>query len=324
MNIYALRYTYLACFVACAAVWSACRKDDTGFLPYDQTLDILDMALNGVPSSASTAVIGLTGLSRDTVLNTPSGTRIRLTDTDALFADSSGRVVPCSTCGDLQMVVTEVRRKGDILARQLHTACENGSVLDVTAMVDVRVRCEGRTLNLLKDRNIAVFVVAPQPLDDREMTYEGQYSTANGLLYWRAPKAPAYFAEWVTAGGDVQKGYELVQWELGWMACGRALESPPNLEFCVSLSAPYNVLNTRSYLVFDQANALLRLASRPGTYQYCAAVPKGHPVSVLSLSSINSDFLLGNLKTETGTNSEAILAPVPVETPELLAFLRNL
>jgi hypothetical protein len=324
MSTYPLRYTYLALFAALAAGWSACRKDESGFLPYDQTLDVLDVMLSEVPSSAATAVIGLSGLSRDTVLTTPAGTRIRLTDTDALFADSLGRVVPCSTCGDLEIIITEVRRKGDMLARQLHTACENGSVLDVTAMVNVRVYCEGRALSLLKDRNVAVFVASGQPLDDREMTYQGQFSTAHGLIHWRSPEASAYFAEWVTAGGDVERGYEMVQEQLGWIACGRALEAPSSVGFCVSLSAPYNVRNTRSYLVFEQANALLWLASRPGTYQYCVEAPRGYPVSVLSLSSLNNDFLLGNFKTETGTNTEANLAPVPVETSELLVFLRNL
>jgi hypothetical protein len=324
MLTYLFRYTCLALLAALAAGWSACRKDESGFLPYDQTLDALDMALSAVPSSAATAVIGLSGLSQDTVLTTPAGTRIRLTDTDALFADSLGRVVPCSTCGDLTMVVTEVRRKGDMLSRQLHTACENGSVLDVTAMVDVRVYCEGRALSLLKDRNIAVFVASAQPLDDREMTYQGQFSVLDGLTHWRSPEAPAYFAEWVAASGNVEQGYEMVQGQLGWIACGRAVEVPASLGFCVSLFSPYNVQNTRIYLVFEQANTLLRLASRPGTYQYCVEAPKGYPVSVLSLSNLNNDFLLGNVKTETGTNTEATLAPVPVETSELLAFLRNL
>lgn len=301
-----------------------CRQDEDDFLAYANTLTAVDQLIRQVPDPSIYTAFKLSGNIPDTVLTTGSGMQIQLTDAEHLFADPAGAPVPCSVCDEVLIELTEIRKKGDMVAYRLHTAGDDGSLLDAVAMVEFRASCDGMPLTLLDDR----IVLLRLPVSGASLTeaYRAVVPDADSTVFqWHLPGDPAFFAEWPVQS-TLMKGYELVLNQTGRVACARLLDAPAVSTFCVQLDAPpYNNQNTRIYLIFEGANSVVELQAVPGTSQFCYAfAPLGYPVQVVSLSNTSSGFELGNYKTEIGTNSETPLNPVTVSEQELIDFLRAL
>lgn len=301
-----------------------CRQDEEDFRPYPNTLTAVDQLIRQVPDPSVYTAFRLSGAIPDTVLNTGSGMQIQLTDAENLFADENGAPVPCSVCDEVLIELTEIRKKGDMVAYRLHTAGDDGSLLDAVAVVDFRVSCDGKPLTVLNDRNVLLRL----PVSGASLTeaYRAVFPDVDSTVFkWNLPGEPAFFAEWPVQS-TLLKGYELVLNQTGRVACARLLDAPSVSTFCVQLDAPpYNNQNTRMYLVFEGANSVVELHTVPGTNHFCYDfAPLGYPVQVVSLSNTNSGFELGNYKTEIGTNSETPLDPVIVSEQELIDFLRAL
>jgi hypothetical protein len=302
-----------------------CRKDEDGFRPYERTLDALDQLLTEVPDPSLFTVFTLSGLIPDTLLSTPSGMLLSLTDTENLLTDEGGQPLSSSTCNTLNIEVTEVRKQGDMLARGLHSEAEAGQLLDAVVMVKLRFLCDDTPVKLRTDRIMLLRVpVNTATLDDDYQTYFSSTASDSAFTRWAFPGTPAYFAEW-PVGQNLQKGYELVVDRLGWIACARPVFNSTASTFCVQLDAPYNVQNTRAYLVFEGVNAVAALRAAPGSTAFCyPQAPVGYPVQVISTTKLDSGYELGNFNTEIGTNSETPLTPVSISEQALINFLRTL
>jgi hypothetical protein len=302
-----------------------CRKDEDGFRPYERTLEALDLLLEEVPDPSLFTVFTLSCLIPDTLLSTPSGLLLSLTDTENLLADEAGQSFASSACNTLNIEITEVRKQGDMLARGLHSEAESGKLLDAVAMVKLRFLCDDEPAQLRADRILLLRIPTnTATLDDDYQAYFSSAASDSAFTRWAFPGTPAYFAEW-PVGQGIQKGYELVVNRLGWTACARPFINTAASTFCVQLDAPYNVQNTRAYLVFEGVNAVAELNAAPGSTAFCyPQAPIGYPVQVVSTTKLGSGFELGNFNTEIGTNSETPLKPVSISEQALINFLRTL
>jgi hypothetical protein len=241
---------------------------------------------------------------------------LSLTDTENLLIDEGGQPLTSSTCNTLNIEVTEVRKQGDMLARGLHSEAEEGQLLDAVVMVKLRFLCDDKPVKLRTDRIMLLRVpVNTATLDDDYQTYFSSTASDSAFTRWAFPGTPAYFAEW-PVGQNLQKGYELVVDRLGWIACARPVFNSTASTFCVQLDAPYNVQNTRAYIVFEGVNAVAALRAAPGSTAFCyPQAPVGYPVQVISTTKLDSGYELGNFNTEIGTLSNAAAITISLDLP---------
>ncbi|MEZ4965402.1 MAG: hypothetical protein R2791_09175 [Saprospiraceae bacterium] len=316
--IYALLNT-----VTLAGLWS-CRKDVENFRPYPSTLEAIQQLLDQVPSATSHATFVLSGTVPDTALITPGGVRVFLTDNEHLFSDTDGNPVPCSTCQTLRVEVTEALRKGDIIARGIHTVSTDGSLLESGGMLRVNVSCDGKALQLLPDRKLKIQVPADDPADDM-FVFEG-IMKSDTFGSWADTGLPVFQSDWLAPNQvDVITGYELFSPHLNWINCDRFV-GEPTTSFCVDLPPEFNPENSRVYLVFENMQSIAPLETdlSSGTFCYPMA-PHGFQVRIVSISKTEDGrYWLGNKQTEIGTNATVEVQPQEVQEQQVLNFLKNL
>ncbi len=282
-------------------VFLGCRKDVEVFQPYAPSATELSALLSDrVPHSAAVSTFTLSNLASDKVLETSAGVQVFLVDTDQLFAKAgSGIPVPCSTCPDLKIEVTEVFKKGEILARGLHTISDSGWAFESAGMVQIKAQCNGQALELLPGRTLKVHLPSVNTSDD--FWVFGQGSDTNKA--WKTGFQPVYEAEWPAANGATQRGYELLLSELGWSAAGRFLEGPAS-SFCIQMPIGFGEQNTLSCVVFEDRQVVIPLQFDLGKNLFCfPLMPVGYLIQPIAVSKLGDQFYLGKAQTEVGTNA---------------------
>jgi hypothetical protein len=304
---------------------NACRKDEAYFRPFEASVDDIEQALQQVPAPQASALLSLRNWGSDTIFATPSGTRLFLQNINQLFVNQAGVVVPCSSCADFRLEVTEISQKGDHIARSVPTVlAENGQVIEMGMALQVVARCNGQTLNLAPGQVLRVQVPGLSP-SANNWAYQGLEAGGDFLGWSGSNNQTPTIAAWQLPGsGQVETGLEFSSTGLGWLALGRPLTGAGH-PFCASLPPGYTDENTRAYLVFRNLRAVTALEYDPETKLFCAEnVPAGFPVQVLSISKVGAAYQLGLRDTETADNSRVLLAPETTSEQSILDLLKAL
>lgn len=306
------------------ALWS-CRKDVENFEPYAPSAQDLSTLLAAeIPGPTTHTVFTLQFLNEDKILETPSGLRIFLVDTDHLFAQkSTGNPVLTSTCQDLKVDVTEVLDKKDIVARSLNTVGDNGQLFESGGMVNVTVTCNGELLALLPDRKLKIQVPNASPQTGFFVFDEVKDGNGN-FSKWTQSGQEVFEADWLNNTGTTQHGYELLVQNLGWSAAGKPV-TDPNSMFCVTLPSGFADQNTLAYIVFShqQIVAPLEYTLAQGKFCYPNA-PAGYQVQLMAVSKLGTQYWLGKGQTEIGTNATVPLGTQQMTEEAVLNFVKSL
>jgi hypothetical protein len=320
-NRHIILYALLSALIL-AGDWS-CRKDVKTFRDYPASLADLDPLFAQVPNPASQSIFVLSGIVPDTVLITPGGVRVFLTDTEHLFANASATPVPCSTCQTFKVEVTEVLHRGDMIARALPAVTTDGKVVESQAMVRVNIWCNGQPLDVLPGRNIKIQVPVTQQQSGLT-TFEGQVSQ-DSLTGWQDTGDEVYFADWQSPlTGQTVSGYEIIAKHAGWIDCGRTIQDPVS-SFCIDMPSGFSALNTRAFIVFKNINAVVALTYNADSQKFCFAnAPKGYLVKLVTVSKLGNLYWLGQKETEIGTNATLDLAPQQLDEQAILDKIKSL
>jgi hypothetical protein len=282
----------------------------------------LDPLFSQVPSPVSKSVFVLGGALPDTVLVTQNGVRVFLTDTEHLFANASAAPVPCSTCQTFKVEVTEVTRKGDMIARALTSVSTEGQVIKSEVMVRVNIWCNDQLLDVLPGRDIKIQIPSTTQLPGLK-TYEGQVKQ-DSLSAWKDTGDPVYLADWLGPTGEAVMGYEVIAKHTGWYNCGQTIQDPSS-SFCLNLPTGFSGLNTRAFIVFKNINAVVALTPDPISQQYCFSnAPAGYPVKLVTISKLGGLYWIGQKTTEIGTNVTMDLSPQQLDEQTILNAIKNL
>jgi len=307
-----------------ATVWG-CRKDKEEFHPYVPTQEDLGLLLSQAPDASSHTVFQFGGSIPDTTLTTASGVRVFLADTENLFADDTGAPVPCSTCPNLKVEVTNVLSEGDLIARGMNTeSAADSKMLESVGVVYLKVSCKGKPLALLPNRYVKVQIPASD-IKNSMHVFTGAFNDQDEWLGWTDTNSPAFWAEWpVPAPGTAQTGYEVILPQLGWNNCARPLTEQTS-SFCVTLPDQFTALNTRVFLVFENVRAIAELKGTDNGSQFCfEEAPIGFTVDVVAISKTGGQYWVVRKPWETGNQVQLPLTPQPVTEQEVLAVIKSL
>jgi hypothetical protein len=327
MRTIILPITHILLIALALAGVFGCRKDVEELRPYSASQSELSQLLSQVPNTATRTTFLLSGPLPDTVLTTSSGLRIHLTDTEALFAlTSSGALVPCSSCQQLKIEITEVIRKGDLLARQLPTIDNDNRWLESIGAVSISVTCDGQALNVLPGRNLKIQIPANATQADF-VVFNGQ--TQGGVLkFWTNTQQPVYEAEWPIGNSQIQKGYEILATQTGWVSGQKLLVTNDYGSFCVEMGGQFAAENTQVYVVLKNKQSVIILEAQadPVERKYCFnGAPPGYLVRIVTVSKVGDQYWLGNTETEIGNNGTlTTMLPNKSTAQQIIDFLKNL
>lgn len=296
-----------------------CRKDIEEFQPYAPSAQALGNLLSEqVPSASSQSTFLLNYLSADQMLETPNGTRIFLLDPDHLFVDANtGNSVPCSTCQELKIEVTEVMNKRDILARGLNTVGDSGTLFESGGMIRIVASCSGQALALASDRNLKIQI--PNSNQQSDFFVYNQSSPTQ----WTKNTQEVFEAEWPVSGGT-QLGYELLTKRLDWIACGRPLKNPTS-NLYLELPTGFADQNTLAYMVIKNLQIVAPLKYDLGKNKFfMPKAPVGFQVQLLAVSKLGEQYWLGKTETEIGTNATIPLSTQQMTETAVLNFLKSI
>lgn len=316
------RFIYsLLSTITLAGVWS-CRKDVETFRPYPPTLEAIQQLMQQVPSASTQTTFTLGGIVQDIELATPSGVRLFLTDTEHLFFDADDNPVPCSTCQNFSVKVTEALDKSDIIAYGVPTTTTDGELLESGGMVHVVITCDGKQLKLRPDRKLKIQIPAQNPENDM-LVFSGLMQN-DTFLGWQNTGQEVFQAIWQVAGND-QTGYEILSPHLGWINSDRFVNEPTT-SFCVDLPPNFNSENTVAYIVFKNNRSVAALEIDLADQKFCYDnAPVGFQVRLVTVSkTADGQYWLGNQETEIGTNATVTMAPQQVGEQQMLDFLKSL
>jgi hypothetical protein len=307
--------------LALAGLWS-CRKDEDTFTKYPVSNADFAPLLAQIPGPATKTTFILNNLDKDTLLSTPNGLRIVLTDTDNLFVDASGAPTTCSTCQQFRVEVTEVRRKSDMIARGVPTNSVAGSLLEGPVMVYITAQCNGQSWQLAPGRSVKIQV--PEPIQVNTLKVFNASITNASFDGWSDSGEPVYLADWFSPTlGETVYGYELLSGQLGWVFCAQAIDEP-STPFCVNLPGGFSSENTKVYMILKNNTAIAALVS-DGDALFCFdQAPIGFQVRIVTVSQYAGQYWLGNKETEIGSNGKIGLEPSIKTEQEVLVFLKSL
>ena len=305
------------------AGWS-CRKDVESFRPYSISVDAITAALRQVPATQTTSVLALQNRQADTLFVTPSGVRVFLQNLDGLFSNASGVVVPCSTCSDFKLEITEVKSKGDLLARNANTITSTQEVLESGMTLYLKATCNGEELKLTPGNLLKIQIPAEQPF------FANRLFTCDALLQetfpgWAGTNNSINTVEWALPGGSaVQSGYQILTPSLHWLCAGRRLEEVSG-SYCLELPLGFSDQNTKAYMVFKSFHSVVPLQYDPTDFQFCTpAVPQGFPIQLITISKLGNQYWVASKDSETGGNNSATAKPFKMTEQQLIDFIRNL
>jgi hypothetical protein len=300
-----------------------CRKDVDTFTPYgDSVPEIKQFLSENIKSTNATTTFYFSRAIPDTILTTPNNVRIWMYDTENIFQDEAGLAVPCSTCDDLKVEVTEYLKKSDMLANDITTASD-GTLLESGGMIKLRITCNNLPLKLRTNEYIRVQLPVENETDllPAMKTFYGQ-KNLNTSFNWVDGLKDVYNANW---GFDPNKkwGYDILSDSLGWIGAGKFLNDTP-AKFCVKLESKFNNKNTLVYVTFAGKRSI---APTEGSFQdqkFCFEnTPIGYPVKIVTISKIGDTWFLGKEDTETGTNSTVNTTPTEVTEGDLVNYLQS-
>lgn len=319
---YFFLYTLLNALALAGAL--GCRKDVKAFHDYPASLANLDPIYVQIPNQLTQTVFNLIGPLPDTVLITPSGVRVYLTDTEHLFANAdNANPTPCSTCQTLKVEITEVFRKGDMIARSLPGSSADGRALESDGMIRVEVWCNGQSLTLLPGKNLKIQL--PNTVQKTDLLVYDALVHQDSVTAWSASGQQVYLADWVSPQtGEKVNGYEVIATHTGWINCAREIQGTLS-NFCIDLPTGFSGVNTQAFIVFSNLKSVVRLTADVNDQKYCFPnAPVGYPVKLITITQLGNSYWLGQKVTEIGTNATVDFVPQQTDEQGILTFLKNL
>ncbi len=318
------RIVFYALLSTLIGVWG-CRKDVETFQPYGSSIAEIGQLLGQVPDQSARTLFNFpAGLSTDTVLTTPGGVRVHLTDVDHLFVDANGNPVAISTCGAFSFEVEAAFLKGDILGHGLATTTTSQGLLESGGMLRVQASCSGQPLLLASDRSLKIQITTAQDdLQPGMKVFNAVFNNDQSFSGWEDSGQEVYWAGWPTPQGQ-KVGYELIVKQLNWVNCARTINEQSST-FCVSLPIAYDGENTEVFVAFKGQRTIIPLEYDEASGSFCMdQAPIGHLIKVVSVSKAGNRYWLGSVDTEIGTNATQSLNPEETTATAIVSFLKGL
>jgi hypothetical protein len=300
-----------------------CRKDIYTFTPYpDSVGDIKAFLSQNLRSTNATTTFYFSRAIPDTILTTPNNVRVWLSDTENVFQDENGATVPCSTCNDLKVEVTEYLKKSDMLGNDVTTASD-GKLVESGGIINLRITCGNNELRLRPNEYIRVQFPVNSEADllPNMMIYYGS-KPDNSSINWALSTKSVGNSSW---GFDpnINWAYELRSDSLGWIGAARVVNDPQS-KFCIKLDQQFNDKNTLVYVTFDGKNMIAPTLGNFQNQEFCFEnTPIGYPVKIVTISKIGNQWHLGKGSTETGTNTIVNTTPETVTEADLVTYLKQ-
>jgi hypothetical protein len=325
LNIKTLGMLLMAGYVS---IMAGCRPDEVEFTAYEPSVGDIQFLLTTAIKPENTTTFDLKPNGQpipDSDLTTASGLRVRLVDTENLFANTAGDPVSLKNCGTVRIEVIEVPTYADLLARQVTTVAANGLLQRMGCAAHLRVFCDGTPIQIRADRTIAIQIPVAQQLPGMQVHYATP--DANGNVHGWTPGTPdqVFWADWVVNGQENKSGYEILTQRTGWVAAQQPVAAGGS-SFCVTLPPQFDAENTMIWLFLDdEAQGMTQLMMSPGADSFCADnIPTGIPVRVMAIAKTGPAYWITHTTTETGTNQTLSMNPNTTTDAVIVEFLQGL
>jgi hypothetical protein len=309
----------------CILLTFGCRKDTDTFTPYSESITEIKQFLSENVKSANTKTTFYFSRSiSDTILTTTNNVRIWLYDTENIFADVAGNPLPCSTCDDFKVEVTEFLKKSDMLGNDITTATDN-TLWESGGIIKLRITCNNQELRLRTNEYLRVQlpVASEAALMTDMKIYYGTKQTPDLPLNWLESTTFAGGSYW-DFDPNKKWGYDVLSDSLGFIGTAKKI-TDPSAKFCVKLAPELNDKNTLVYITFPGKNMIAPTEGNFQNQEFCFEnMPIGYPVKIITISKVGNRWLLGKKDTETGTNSRIEALPVEITETDLINFLSSL
>jgi len=303
---------------AVLAVLAGCRKDEITFIAYTPTAESLNTVLMSAPAFQSTSAFNFSGAVPDTILSTADGYKVHLTDTETLFADDSGKLVPCSSCNTLRVEIESATQRGTIIAKGLSTLDASGRLLEAGGTLKFSANCQGKKLQLHNNRSLKV---------------EGPEITSNDKFFlFEAPDfGNSIFGGWSSTGQEAipvqstsSTAFSVELKQLGWLNLGRYL--PGATRACYALlPAEYSGDNTRVYFVSKKEVAvapMIYVADK--RFFRLNTAPLNSPAQIVTISKMSNGWRFFRKDIDLNTQTSFGIIPKEVTEKQLIEQLAAL
>jgi len=267
---------------------AACRKDVDEFVPYGSSTAELNQLLSEVPSPNTTTVFAFSGAIPDTFLNTVSGVRVQLENTENLFQNEGGTTVPASSCLDLTIRVKEYLKPSDIVAAGISLKLNGTLPENLTGLIEFEVFCGGSPLYIIPGKTIKIVIPSPDVPTSGQADMDMYYANrdASGAITSWEPDTMAIF--YFTSGS--LKGFEISVTQTGLLG---GFKFPANTlgKICASIPAFYTTDNTLAFLFFTDGKSALPMIYDAQEKKFCIeGIPVGFPAKVVMISKLGEQW----------------------------------
>lgn len=322
-----IRTTYILLIASLLLFWG-CRKDDSAFIPYPTSIDEIDLFLQSTLDETTVNTFSLKGGAPvpDTTLVTSGGIRVTLANTDFLFQNAQGILVPLSSCNDIKIQVVAAPDKSAWMANLLPSVNQDGMLIDHTGGVFIKVICDGQEMQLADNRYIKIQI--PSSVLQNDMTLNYLTINADGSFSgWENGESNAVFwGEWPgEQAGTTQTGYEILTHKTGWVTASKTLSAIAFSKYCVALPLQFDNENTRVFLSVDGTGAITEMKSENNPSVFCInQAPLGYPVRIITITKAGPAYFLGDKETETASDATVIMTPIEKSAAQISAVIKGL
>jgi hypothetical protein len=308
-----------------------CRPDVEEFRPFPVSMAGVDSLLRNATIPTSTTDFKQSGALPDTMISTKNGIRVGLKDTEKLFTDDNGKVIPCSTCKSFSLEITEVAKRGDAIGRGINTLTTNGKMLEAGGILFLEAVCDGKKLRLKGDKTLQLQIPAKGVQLNNLDNFVGYQGVVKEKTFvgWEPTGEKALAGKWPVPGSANPAeavGLEIKTRTLDWIMLSRTVEGAAK-PMRVLTPQGFNGNNTQVYVVLKEIQAFAKLEYDESRKVFVfEQMPVGQPATVLVIGKSGNKSLLGSITVDDKTDFSVPLKIVPKETPQqqILNFLNSL
>lgn len=322
-----IRTTYILFITSLMLFWG-CRKDDTEFIPYGSSIDEIDLFLQSTLDETTENTFSLKGGATvpDTTLVTPGGIRVTLANTDFLFENAQGTLVPLSSCNEIKIQVVAAPDKSAWMANLLPSVNADGLMIDHTGGVFIKVICDGQEMQVADNRYIKVQVPSNSLQNDMSLNYL-TINADGSFARWESGESNSVFwGEWPgQQSGSTQTGYEILTHKTGWITASKPLTAVSFSKYCVSLPLQFDHENTRVFLSVDGTGAITEMKTENNPSVFCLnQAPLGYPVRIITITKAGPTYFLGDKETETASDATVRMTPIEKSAAQISSVIQGL
>lgn len=232
-----------------------------------------------------------------------------------------------SVTGKVYVQMLLIRKKGDMLAADKPTI-SNGRLLVSGGEIFVKLTKNGDELRLAPGKSIVLKYNDPQPVSNMRLFYGDE--TNPNRFNWILADSLGAGTQTITIGNNF---YQLVSSRLRWINCDAFADTlgTSRVQITASLSPIYTNVNTVCYLVFNNRRSVIGMYGSAITRKFQSGlVPVGEPATMVVISKLGNQYLIGKQTFITGQNTTAVnqqivsTVPLPTSLPDIKAYLDTL